>query len=131
MNIIIARRLRLGKALEKFIEQVQNNIEEKIPDWLNENPYWEIDGDDGLPERCPRTTSADAREELCDNFIAEGDNLGYGDFFEFVVSEAFDVSMNRKNIYRETKRSSEEQVNDLNQKTAEFVNKLFSGCFDD
>lgn len=125
---------RLGAALEKFIEQVRNNIEEEIPNWLNENPYWEIDGDDGLPERCPRTTAADAREDLCDRFIREGEDLGYFDFFEFVISEAFNVAMSKDNKFREktinrnpSLNPFEQQILHTNQLCSKLINDTFGG----
>lgn len=130
------RQLRLGRALEKFIGQVQNNIEEEIPNWLNENPYWEIDGDNGLPERCPRTTAADAREDLCDSFIREGEDLGYSDFFEFVIYEAFGVAMSKKNSYREEHKTilplpeltpQEQQIQHINQLCTKIINDTFGG----
>ena len=43
------------KAFDLFLKQVEDNIENEIPKWLEENPYWEIDGDDGRPAYCPRT----------------------------------------------------------------------------
>lgn len=134
------RQLRLGRALEKFIREVHDNIEEEIPNWLNENPYWEIDGDDGRPERCPRTTAADAREDLCDSFVREGDDLGYSDFFEFVISEAFGVAMSKKNSYREPKPEEkkelqltpyEETIRRTNQTMCNLIDDVFKGCFND
>ena len=95
---------RLGAALEKFIEQVRNNIEEEIPNWLNENPY------------------------------CEGEDLGYFDFFEFVISEAFNVAMSKDNKFREktinrnpSLNPFEQQILHTNQLCSKLINDTFGG----
>jgi len=93
---------RYAAAMEILLNKIEDHIEGKIPDWLNENPYWEIDGDNGLPERCPRTTAADARESLTDDFIVQGDNIEpyMFDFFQFCIGEIYNVAMDKDNPYR-------------------------------
>lgn len=88
------------KAFDIFCGQVEQAIENNIPRWKEENPYWEIDGDDGKPQYCPPTTDADAREDLCSELIAKAEDLGFGDFFELVLHEVYGESMSRTNKYR-------------------------------
>lgn len=88
------------KAFDLFLKQVEKDIENEIPEWLSQNPYWEIDGDDGLPAHCPPTNEADARASLCENFVNQGDNLGYGDFFEYVIYLIYGEPMSKKNVFR-------------------------------
>ena len=91
---------KYANAFRIFCRQVEKYIEDEIPDWLNENPYWEIDGDDGRPAYCPRTTSADAREALCETILNQADDMGFYDFFEFVLHETFNIAMRKENIFR-------------------------------
>ena len=92
---------KYANAFRIFCRQVEKYIEDEIPDWLNENPYWEIDGDDGRPAHCPRTTSADAREALCETILNQADDMGFYDFFEFVLHETFNIAMRKENIFRD------------------------------
>lgn len=92
---------KYANAFRIFCRQVEKYIENEIPDWLNENPYWEIDGDDGRPAHCPRTTSADAREALCETILNQADDMGFYDFFEFVLHETFNIAMRKENIFRD------------------------------
>lgn len=88
------------KAFDMFCGQVEQAIENNIPRWKEENPYWEIDGDDGRPAHCPPTTDADAREDLCSELIAKAEDLGFGDFFELVLHEVYGEAMSRTNEFR-------------------------------
>jgi hypothetical protein len=128
---------RYGKVLDKFIDQVRDRIEDDIPSWLDENPYWEIDGDDGRVESCPRTTKADAREDLCESFVREGEDISCGDFFEFVVSEAFNIAMSKNNIFREKKdvpvhndKTFEKQIIATNRTCSDLMNSILGGRHD-
>lgn len=107
-----------AKAFDLFLKQVEDNIEKEIPNWLEENPYWEIDGDDGRPAYCPRTTEADAREALIESFTNQGEELGYSDFFEYVVYCIYGEPMSKTNKFRETKEEApkvekKEEVNPM------------------
>lgn len=93
---------RYAAAMKILLDNIEEHIEDKISDWLNENPYWEIDGDDGLPERCPRTTKADARESLTEDFISFGENISpcMFNFFQFCIGEIYGYAMDKNNPYR-------------------------------
>lgn len=93
---------RYAAAMKILLDNIEEHIEDKISDWLNENPYWEIDGDDGLPERCPRTTKADARESLTEDFISSGDDISpcMFNFFQFCIGEIYGYAMDKNNPYR-------------------------------
>lgn len=96
-----------AKAFDLLLRQVEQNIEDKIPDWLNENPYWDIDDEDtngNKTHRCPPTNTADATGSLCESFVSSGEDLGYGDFFEFVVYAIFGEPMSKSNAYREIEK---------------------------
>ena len=98
-----------AKAFDLFLKQVEENIENEIPNWLDENPYWEIDDEDCNGDRtfrCPRTTEADAREALIESFTSQGDDLGYGDFFEYVIYCIYGEPMSKTNKFRETKEEA-------------------------
>lgn len=102
------------KAFDLFLKQAEQNIEDKIPDWLNENPYWDIDDEDAngnKKHRCPPTNTSDARTALCEIFISSGEDLGYGDFFEFIVYAIFGDQMSKNNTYRETAKEDPEIYN--------------------
>lgn len=88
------------KAFDMFCRQVEQAIENDIPRWREENPYWEIDGDDGKPQYCPPTTDADARENLCSELVIKADDLGFGDFFELILHEVYGEAMNKENKFR-------------------------------
>lgn len=122
---------RYAAAMQLFINHVEAAIEDKTSDWKDKNPYWEIDGDDGLPERCPPTTSQDARESLTDEFISSGENVeiaSCADFFEFVVNEIYGFGIGDKNPYKTPKNkeltAEERAIASINIGTANFINEL-------
>lgn len=132
---------RYAKAMQRFIEEVENKIEDKIPDWLNENPYWEFDDEDEHGRRifrCPPTRSNDARRALSEEFISSGEEVEHhscANFFEFVIGEIYDLPMSNRNPYREQpvetqKRADlpltaeEKAIAAINKGTANFINEL-------
>ncbi len=122
---------KYANAFRIFCRQVEKYIEDEIPDWLNENPYWEIDGDDGRPAYCPRTTSADAREALCDTILNQADDMGFYDFFEFVLHETVGYSMDRKNKYREIYNKTEQaKTDEAYLGLLKHQNKILNGIFE-
>ena len=88
-----------AKAFDIMCEELSKKIEEKIPDWLLDNPFWEIDDEDC--RHYPKTTSTDAREALCDQILEQADNMGLYDFFELVLCYACHNSISAKNSYLE------------------------------
>lgn len=124
------RQARLCAAMEMLLQEVGDRIEEKIPDWLDKNPYWEIDGDDGRPERCPRTTRADAREDLYDEFISSGDDIGLYNFFDFVASELTDKPMKKNNPYRGVYHRPQPKLTPY-EETIKRTNDLCANIFND
>lgn len=90
---------RYAKAMQRFINEVEEKIEGKVEDWLNENPYWEFDDEDEHGHRvfrCPPTRSSDAREALSEDFIVSGEEVEHKnctDFFEFVINEIYGFPM--------------------------------------
>lgn len=123
---------RYAEAMKIFIDSVQNSIEDKIDDWKNENPYWEIDGDDGLPEHCPATNNNDARVALSDDFVSSGENVenvDCVDFFEFVINEIYGFGIKSKSPYRTNLENKvltpeEKAIAAINLGTANFINEL-------
>lgn len=92
-----------AKAFDMFCNQVEQYIEDEIPSWMNENPYWEIDDEDcngNRTFRCPPTTESDAREDLFASFVANGEDLTFGDFFEFVLFAQYGEAMSKDNKFR-------------------------------
>lgn len=88
-----------AKVFDLLCEQLNEMIDKKIPDWLLENPYWEIDD-----ENCrhyPRTTTSDATEAICDDILQDGDNMGLYDFFEIVLNEVCSYPIGKENKYLE------------------------------
>lgn len=124
---------RYAAAMKRFIDQVETAIEDKISDWKDKNPYWEIDGDDGHPAHCPATTNQDARESLTEDFISSGQNVENVDcffLFEFVVNEIYGFGLHKDNPYRTKKESNpltneEKAIAAINVGTANFINELF------
>lgn len=100
-----------AKAFDMFCDQVERYIEDEIPNWLNGNPYWEIDGDDGRPAHCPPTTESDARQDLFESFVANGEDLSFGDFFEFVLYAQYGEAMSKNNKFREVISKKETTTN--------------------
>ena len=121
------------KAFNLLLRQVEEKIEDEIPHWLEENPYWEIDGDDGLPEHCPPTNEADARDDLCENFISQGEDIGLRYFFEYVVYLIYGEPMLKNNPYREIQgnKSSYEAANEAAASLIKFQKTIFDEMFGD
>ncbi len=130
-----------AKAMQRFIKEVEKQIEDKIPDWLNSNPYWEFDDEDENGHRifrCPPTRSSDAREALSEEFVSSGEDVEHNScvyFFEFVINEIYGFPMTKSNPYREqpveeTKRDTvpltaeEKVIAAINKGTANFINEL-------
>lgn len=100
------RKERLAKVMDKFLLTLEARIEEKIPDWKNENPYnEEHDYDHETGKKTCRTwptTSDDAREDMSADFIASGEDteiLDCSDFFEYCIFEIYGTYTNIKNPY--------------------------------
>lgn len=132
---------RYAKAMQRFIKEVEEKIEGKVEDWLNENPYWEFDDEDEHGHRvfrCPPTRSNDAREALSEDFIVSGEeveNKNCTDFFEFVIHEIYGFPMGNRNPYRKQPVEGSERavlpltpiekaIADINKGTANFINEL-------
>lgn len=99
------------QAFQMFCKQVENSIEEEIPNWLDENPYWEIDDEDcngNRTFRYPPTNRSDARSALCESFIEQGEDMGFGDFFEFVLYHIYGEAMSKNNVFRQLIQKPEE-----------------------
>lgn len=98
------------KAFDLFLKQVEKKIEDEVPDWLNENPYFEVDDEDYNGNRTfrhPPTNTSDARSALCESFVDQGSDIGFGDFFEFIVYALYGETMSKDNPYRELSKSQE------------------------
>ena len=129
----IKTQKRYAEAMQQFINHVETAIEDKISDWKNENPYWEIGGDDDRPAHCPATTNQDARESLTEDFISSGQDVENVDcffLFEFVVNEIYGFGLHKNNPYREKKEAKsltaeEKAIAAINVGTANFINELF------
>lgn len=132
---------RYAKAMQRFINEVEETIEGKVENWLNENPYWEFDDEDEHGHRvfrCPPTRSSDAREALSEDFVMSGqdvEHLDCSNFFEFVINEIYGFPIGNRNPYREkTVEEPEHAATDLtdeektiaviNKGTANFINEL-------
>lgn len=115
------------RAFDLFLKQVEEKIENDIPDWLSHNPYWEIDGDDGLPTHCPPTNEADARASLCEDFISQGEDIDLGDFFEYAIYTIYGEPMSKKNVFREKNITDQPSIDRdyLIKKQKELFDSLF------
>lgn len=119
------------KAFDMLCKQVEQSIENSIPQWKDENPYWEIDGDNGKPEHCPPTTDADAREDLCSTLLSGAEDLGFGDFFELVLHEVYGEAMSKGNKFRlifeksSPKKEKEDTIASLIKGQQRMLNVLF------
>lgn len=135
------KKERYAKVMQHFINEVENAIEDKIPEWLNDNPYWEIDDEDENGHRifrCPPTRSKDAREALSEEFVSSGEDVEHKScvyFFEFIINELYGFPMSKKNPYREqpveeTKGDvlpltpTEKAIAAINKGTANFINEI-------
>ncbi len=104
-----------AKAFDLLLKQVEQSIEDEIPNWLNENPYWDIDDEDcfgNKTHRCPPTNTTDAREALCESFVSQGEDAGLGDFFEYVIYCIYGEPMSKNNVYRDIKEEAKQEVSD-------------------
>lgn len=132
---------RYAKAMKLFIEAVEKNIEDKVQDWLNDNPYWEFDDEDERGHRifrCPPTRSSDAREALSEDFVMSGCNVEHTDctsFFEFIINEIYGFPMDKRNPFNEktieelycnnqSLTPEEKAIAAINKGTADFINEL-------
>lgn len=132
---------RYAKAMQRFINEVEEKIEGKVEDWLNENPYWEFDDEDEHGHRvfrCPPTRSSDAREALSEDFIVSGEEVEHKnctDFFEFVINEIYGFPMGNRNPYREQPveepehavlplTQTEKMIAEINKGTAAFIDEI-------
>lgn len=106
-----------AKAFDLFCQQVEKSIEDEIPNWLDENPYWEIDDEDCNDNRifrCPRTTTADAREGVTETILNQADDMGFYDFFEFVIYCIYGEPMRKENKFREQKEEKKPAQAEVN-----------------
>lgn len=92
--------LNFAAAIRLLQKQIDEQVTRRMERWTEENPYWEIDGENGRPEHCPFTTDADARNAVCEELLAEADELGYYDFFELILHDLYGMSMRKDNKYR-------------------------------
>ena len=132
---------RYAKAMQRFISEVEEKIENKVEDWLSDNPYWEFDDVDEHGHRvfrCPPTRSSDAREALSEDFIVSGEEVEHKDctdFFEFVINEIYGFPMGNRNPYREQPIEDQEHavlpltpeekvIADINKGTAAFIGEI-------
>ena len=132
---------RYAKAMQRFISEVEEKIENKVEDWLSDNPYWEFDDVDEHGHRvfrCPPTRSSDAREALSEDFIVSGEEVEHKDctdFFEFVINEIYGFPMGNRNPYREQPIEEQEHavlpltpeekvIADINKGTAAFIDEI-------
>lgn len=132
---------RYAKAMQRFISEVEEKIENKVEDWLSDNPYWEFDDVDEHGHRvfrCPPTRSNDAREALSEDFIVSGEEVEHKDctdFFEFVINEIYGFPMGNRNPYREQPIEEQEHavlpltpeekvIADINKGTAAFIDEI-------
>ena len=93
-----------SRAFDMLCNQVRKSIEGEIPNWLNENPCFEVDDEDQNGNRSfhyPKTTENDARSALCESLLNQADDMGFYDFFEFVLHEVYGEPIRPQNAYRE------------------------------
>ena len=88
-----------AKVFDLLCEQISQRVEEKISDWLHENPFWEIDDED--TRHYPSTTRDDAIDAICEDILEKADNIGLYDFFEVVLSESCSYPIGKGNKYIE------------------------------
>lgn len=86
--------------MSSIIDDMRKSIEQQAQKWLEENPYWEIDGDNGRPAHCPRTTYQDALDAVCDDMLASADDCHCRDVSEFILQEAVGYEMSRNNKFK-------------------------------
>ena len=86
--------------MSSIIDDMRKSIEQQSQKWLEENPYWEIDGDNGRPAHCPRTTYQDALDAVCDDMLASADDCHCRDVSEFILQEAVGYEMSRNNKFK-------------------------------
>lgn len=86
--------------MSSIIDDMRKSIEQQAQKWLEENPYWEIDGDNGRPAHCPRTTYQDALDAVCDDMLALADDCHCRDVSEFILQEAVGYEMSRNNKFK-------------------------------
>lgn len=109
-KILAERKERYAKAMEILLSQINDIVEDTVPDWLNNNSFWYD----------KRATKKDAREDLFEQFIENaGDDLH--DFAEFVAYELNDMPMSKNNpfvkVYEE--RPFDKSVKSLNETIAD------------
>ena len=86
--------------MSSIIDDMRKSIEQQAQKWLEENPYWEIDGDNGRPAHCPRTTYQDALDAVCDDMLASADDCHCRDVSEFILQEAVGYEMSKNNKFK-------------------------------
>ena len=86
--------------MSSIIDDMRKSIEQQSQKWLEENPYWEIDGDNGRPAHCPRTTYQDALDAVCDDMLASADDCHCRDVSEFILQEAVGYEMSKNNKFK-------------------------------
>lgn len=86
--------------MSSIIDDMRKSIEQQSQKWLEENPYWEIDGDNGRPAHCPRTTYQDALDAVCDDMLASTDDCHCRDVSEFILQEAVGYEMSKNNKFK-------------------------------
>ena len=86
--------------MSSIIDDMRKSIEQQSQKWLEENPYWEIDGDNGRPAHCPQTTYQDALDAVCDDMLASADDCHCRDVSEFILQEAVGYEMSKNNKFK-------------------------------
>ena len=86
--------------MSSIIDDMRKSIEQQSQKWLEENPYWEIDGDNGHPAHCPQTTYQGALDAVCDDMLASADDCHCRDVSEFILQEAVGYEMSKNNKFK-------------------------------
>lgn len=92
-----------ANAMNCIIDDVAESVNQKMIEWLEKNPYWEIDDEDKNGNRifhCPRTSSEDAREAVCEEMVESAYEMGCRDIVEFILHEAVGYDMSNDNKFK-------------------------------
>lgn len=109
------RTERLANAMELFLAEVRNQIIEEVDKRMGEEPYEEVDGDDGLPESAVPLSRSTVRDYVIEEFVGSGEDVSNVDcynFFEWVADEIFGTGIRKKNPYGKEGENSKDLVSE-------------------
>lgn len=92
--------LNKTKVFETLCQEVEDHIENNISKWLDDNPYEEIEDDNGKIVRCVPCNRSEARRALCDELYDKAEEFGFGDLFELIINHIYGEGLRPSNKYR-------------------------------